>query len=69
MGFFDLFKPKLTDEDLEDIQIIEEQSKVDPNDIDSEITVGVYRELLNRGIWQEQLPSGEWIWHKQHGPV
>ena len=65
MGLFDCFKPKLTAEDLEDIQIIEEQYP----DPDTDLTREVYRDLLNRGVWQEQLPSGEWVWHKQNGPV
>jgi len=67
MGLFDCFKPKLTAEDLEDIQVIEEQCA--RPDHDTNVTSDVYSNLLERGVWQEQLPSGEWVWHKQNGPV
>ncbi len=65
MGFFDFFKPRLTEDELEDIQIIEDQYP----DPDTDVTADVYSSLLERGVWQEQLPTGEWVWHKQHGPV
>ena len=66
MGLFNR-KPKLTEDDLEDIQTIEDQCQHPEHDTD--LTSSVYSDLLKRGVWQEQLPTGEWVWHKQRKPV